>query len=249
MLRQKIEQTDSIEVGAIKMEFHQANQDIKVLPLDKKNYYGNYYLHHLPQGRERVSEYCRLIYSELFDGIDLMWYGNDVGWKLYYIIKQASDPEDISFSFYGAMGLTVDENGDLVIETALNYVDFPLGEAYQINDSGGKIPMNWEPEYNIADFTVSFNIGSYDDTKPLVIEIKHGPDSEPVKSGNNIWCTYLGGSLNDYMLGTGIDPNIGNYQRYWISGTAESLLLADPYQPETPHPITWWIGYCIILLS
>ena len=223
VLSEIISQSDSCGVGdtihyhRCEMEFHEADPDIVVRAFDPNNDYFNYYLAHIPKGRERVQHYDRVIYSNLFDDIDLQFSNNNRGYKFYYIIKPGADPADIEFAFSGTDSMFINASGNLVLATSLGEMVFPEGEAYQINSSGNKVMLAWQPEFVLNNSTVNFSTGTYDSSKPLVFEIKQGNSTSGVSSIDNLeWCTYYGGISDEMFLN--VESN--NANSIWVTGFA-----------------------------
>jgi hypothetical protein len=69
-------------------------------------------------GKEGVLHYERVRYRELYDGIDLLHYGNDGKLQFDLEVKPGADPAVIRLEVEGAGEKTTEENGDLVLSTA-----------------------------------------------------------------------------------------------------------------------------------
>ena len=54
--------------------FNKAKNDARIYALEKREDQHNYYLAHIPEGRERVPLFNRLIHTDAFDGIDIQYY-------------------------------------------------------------------------------------------------------------------------------------------------------------------------------
>ena len=153
---------DSILYHRCEMLFHEADPYIKVRAYAPRDDYFNYYLAHIPKGRARVPNYEKVFYHELFEGVDLLFSGNSSGWKYYYIIKAGADPSNIEFAFDGQDSMYINASDELILETTLGDIVFPQADAYQINSSGNKVSLAWQPEYVLDGTTLNFSIGSYD---------------------------------------------------------------------------------------
>ena len=65
-----------------------ANLKTQPLPSEKNGQgYRNYFLGHCPKGVTGVEGFSRLYYPEVFEGTDVLFYGNNAGMKLYIIVK------------------------------------------------------------------------------------------------------------------------------------------------------------------
>ena len=164
----------------------------------------NYYL-----GRDRskwisnIETYSRVSYSNVYPGIDLTFYGNPPELEYDFTVAAGGDPRNIRLSFEGANEVSLDAEGALILRSAAGTVTHKRPVAYQqINGSRVEVPA----EFNRRDDGgIGFDVGSYDQTLPLVID--------PVL----VYSTYLGGSAGD--VGRGIIVN----------SIAESFIAGDSF--------------------
>lgn len=104
---------------------------------------------------------------ELYPGIDLVLSGPEGALKLDYVVAPYADPSQIGIRYPGALRIEAGEDGGLVIET-------PDGEWREA------APVVYQPGDAIAPLsgrvvvepggTARFEIGSYDRSRPLVID-------------------------------------------------------------------------------
>ncbi|CAN5358519.1 hypothetical protein BH20ACI2_BH20ACI2_28050 [soil metagenome] len=121
-------------------------------------------------------------YSELYDGVDLVYYGNELGQMEYdFEVAPGADSSQISLSFSGAESIKVDEtNGDLVISTLAGELRHHEPVAFQyLADGKQSVDARYE---TLPGGKVSFQVGEYDVSIPLIIDPIIG------------YSTYLGGS-------------------------------------------------------
>ena len=196
----------TIHYHKCEMQFHEADPYVKVRAFDQRDDYFNYFLAHIPKGRARVPNYEKVIYSDVFEDIDLLFSSNNRGLKYYYVIKPGADPGDIEFAFSGTDSMYVNASDELILATSLGNITFPQADAYQINSLGNKVALAWQPEYVLDGTTVNFSTSTYDTSKPLVFEIKQGNAATAIAGTENLeWCTFYGGSLQDMFLGIRAD--------------------------------------------
>ncbi len=167
------------------------SRSTRVMPMDIREDCFNFYLGHIPEGRERVPLYERLIYPDVFEDIDLMMASNSAGAKYYFICKPGSDPDDIELNFNGQTSLST-SSGDLIIETSLEDIVLPEPTAYQIDGNGDPVSVGWTPTYSISSGQVTLTSGTYNSSQDLVFQINWelNCSNQIEENGNLIWSTF-----------------------------------------------------------
>lgn len=146
------------------------DKDVRINGTDEIDAYSNHYSCTKKEGRERVPHYSRLTQNEVYDFIDVQYTTNSGGVKYYFIIKPGGNPDDIQMEFDGNSGLSISD-GALLVETPLGNIQFEQAEAYQIDGSGDKVTLGWQPSYSISGSDVTFDLDTYDDMLPIVLQI------------------------------------------------------------------------------
>jgi Bacterial Ig-like domain (group 3)/Beta-propeller repeat len=165
----------------------------------------NYYIGNDPsKWRTNIATYNKVRYSNVYPGIDLVYYGTEGKLEYDFAISPGSDARKITLNFQGARRLRVDSHGDLKIETPEREIAFQSPVAYQINDAGRRSPVS--ARYRVNGTAVRFEVADYDHSKPLIID--------PVLS----YFSYLGGSGFDVA---GIAPPSGSSS--YFSGQAAAI--------------------------
>lgn len=214
----------------VDMSFIGLSRNRRLFSMEKRADYFNFYKPHIPEGRENVPLYKRLVYCEVFPNIDLQFSTNNESVKHYYVISPGGTPNSIRLNFNGQTGLSV-INDELIIGTSIHEIILPKPEAYQIDNSGNKVPVNWDPAYLVNGSNLSFVTEPYNTSLPLVIEISEDEHIiTPNLDGNLKWCTYYGGS-NDNASETAFDVTQAA-NSIFISGTTPSSDF-----PVNPSPI------------
>ena len=158
----------------------------------------NYFIGDDPAGWQTgVSTFAAIEYRDVFPGIDLRYYGNNLRLEYDFIVHPGADPSAIGLGFEGATSLRVTEAGEM--EIGLNpgrSVTFSAPVSYQMID-GQRVPV--ESAYLLDGTEVGFIIGDYDISLPLVID--------PVLQ----YSTYLGGADLDYLYDVAGDSTGASY--------------------------------------
>ncbi len=165
--------------------------------------------------RTNVPAYDRVRYRDVYPGIDLVYYGNQRRLEYDFVVAPGADPNAVTLDFEGATGMTIDARGDLVLGTGETSVRQQRPVVYQERDGvrqyvSGAYAMR-------GDRTVGFRVGSYDPTRPLVID--------PIID----FATYLGGTGDDRALGAAVDATGAVYiTGYTASANFPTTGAVDP---------------------
>lgn len=199
-----LKQTHSSPPDVVRMNFVGAKEAPAIKGASEFVTKTNYYF-----GRKRIENvpnYGQVRYTNLYDGIDAVFYGNADG-RLEYDLKVApgADPGQIGLSFDGAENVSIDGSGDLLVKTP-NAELFQL-KPYTFQEVDGerqKIASRYVISKNN---TVKFELGEYDRSKPLVID--------PALT----YLTYIGGTGPEDIQGLKVDSGGNAY----ITGNTGSL--------------------------
>jgi uncharacterized repeat protein (TIGR01451 family) len=161
-----------------------------------------------------VPNFSRVMYRGIYDGIDLVFYGNPNRLEYDYIVHPGADPVSIRLSMEGTDRILIDNNGDLLLSTPGGELKLRKPTIHQeINGetvlvSGGYVLLNsksWETKDGSNQ--VGFQIGAYDQSRLLVID--------PILE----FSTYIGGFNADEIEDVQVDGNGFVY----LTGTTGSL--------------------------
>lgn len=187
----------------LRMSFANANANPKIEGAEEAITKTNYYI-----GKskfENLSNYQKVNYSNVYNGIDAVFYGNQQNQLEYdFNVSPNADANQIKLNFDGAEDVSISEKGDLVIKTENTELVQQKPIAYQIIDGERK---EVSVSYKLIENQVSFELGEYDKSQTLTID--------PVLN----YLTYIGGTGFDDVFEVAAD-NEGNA---YFSGTTESL--------------------------
>ncbi|MEQ9032102.1 MAG: DUF11 domain-containing protein, partial [Aggregatilineales bacterium] len=177
----------------------------------------NYFMGNDPaEWQTNVPHYGAVRYSDVYSGIDLIYYGNDSELQYDFVVAPHSVPESIRINFAEAELLELDTNGDLLIHTSAGMVRQHAPFSYQ-EINGEQIEIASAFAIN-EDKTVSFTIGNYDPNFELTID--------PVLTLE--YGTYLGGSETDDIVAIASGENGEVYLA--ISTLSEDFPIRSAYQ-------------------
>jgi hypothetical protein len=147
----------------------------------------NYFIGDEPsRWRSNVLTYAKVGYQDVYPGIDVTYYGRDQQLEYDFIVSPGADPNLIKLNFAGADGAEIDPGGNLVLHTAAGDVIQQKPYLYQLVDGVRKeiagnfvLTTKHSPLRASQDAiatqdsrlsTISFDVGTYDSSKPLIID-------------------------------------------------------------------------------
>jgi len=165
----------------LRMTAVNANPHARIEGLDQLPGKSNYFIGKNPRNwRTNVSTYGRVYYHEIYKGVDLVYYGNQRQLENDFVVAPGADPSDIALKFEGAKKITIDKDGNLLLETCGGQLQLQRPVIYQLTDG---VRQEVVGNYILrSSRDVGFEVAAYDHTRPLVID--------PVL----VYSSYLGGN-------------------------------------------------------
>jgi hypothetical protein len=183
-----------VRAGAVvRLAFDGANADAVASGIDELPGKANYFRGRDPAlWRTNVQTFARVLYRDLYPGVDLVFYGNQRELEYDFIIAPSGDGARIAMRFDGVDKIAINAAGDLVLGGELlqrkPVVYQQIGDErraiegrYVLRNANGNTPL------------IGFDIGPYDRTRPLIID--------PVLA----FSSYLGGSGADLAQRIAVD--------------------------------------------
>ena len=156
----------AIKYHAYQVEFVNCN-DAELIPSQKDYDYLNYFIgNDKNKWAANVSKFAFVEYKNLFTDINLKIYSQKNFLKYDFIISPNANPENIKlkYKYIDKISLT---KGHLLIQTSVNQILELRPYSYQLVDGVEKeVECNYVLNKNI----VSFEVGEYDKTIPLIID-------------------------------------------------------------------------------
>ncbi|MHA2249930.1 MAG: DUF7948 domain-containing protein [Candidatus Kariarchaeaceae archaeon] len=152
----------------IKLEFAGSNI-VTPLGLDKLQNSINYFSSSQKKtGATEAQAYSQIIYSNIYDGIDLIYYFSNGECKYDFIVNPNGDPSVIKLHYTGIENLSINKNGSILIKTEFGSLkDKNLFIYQETNSNKEGVQGSFQL---INETTYSFNIEQYDKSIPLVID-------------------------------------------------------------------------------
>jgi len=179
------------EASVLRMRLVGANPKAEVTGQDELPGKSNYFIGNDPtKWHTSVPQYAKVHYQNVYPGVDLVYYGNQLELEYDFVLKPGADPNLIRLAIEGASKVRLN-SGDLVLTSSRGNIHLRLPHLYQIvsgvkHEIRGGYVMKGKDE-------VGFRVASYDRRRVLVID--------PVLA----YSTYLGGSSVDQGYAITVD--------------------------------------------
>ncbi len=202
--------------AVLRMRLKNANPAPAVKGESEMGARANYFIGNDPKNwHTDVARFERVRYSQLYPGIDMIYYGQQRQLEYDFEVAPGVDSSQIALEFAGVRRMRIERaTGDLVLTTGGGEVRQRRPVSYQ--ETGGERREVLSRYVLKGEREVGIEVGEYDRTKPLVID--------PVLT----YSTHLGGSFYDSAAGIAVD-SAGN--AYVVGGTSSTdFPLLHPYQ-------------------
>jgi hypothetical protein len=144
-----------------------------------------------------ILHYGRVRYEDVYPGIDLVFYGRGRWHEYDFEVAPGVDPSVIRLELIGHGGVSIDDEGNLIVATSVGNLVQQAPVVYQ-DFTGRRREAN--AEYEILDSgSFGFAIAGYDVSRPLVID--------PML----VYSTFLGGSASDIGYSVAVDEKGNAY--------------------------------------
>jgi Abnormal spindle-like microcephaly-assoc'd, ASPM-SPD-2-Hydin/Beta-propeller repeat/Cep192 domain 4 len=192
--------------AVVRMKLLHSSEHASVAALGQVPGKTNYFIGNDPsRWHTGVPTFAKIRYQAIYPGVDLIYYGNQSQLEYDFVVAAGADPHSIHLAFEGVDGLQLDPDGNLLLMVHGGNIVFGKPHVYQRGSDGTREIAG---RYLLtAGRQISFEVGAYDHSKPLVID--------PVLQ----YSTYLGGSNEDGPMAIAIDSS-GN--AYVAGGTVSS---------------------------
>ncbi len=164
--------TSTSPPGALQMQFAGANATAQPAGMGMLPGRSNYFLGNDPsQWRRDVPQFERVRYSQIYNGVDLIFYGNQRQLEYDLVVAPGANPNVVLLCFEGAESLRLDDHGDLVVQTAGEELIQHKPVVYQQASEPSGTRRVLRGDYQLkGENQVAFVVGDYDPREPLIID-------------------------------------------------------------------------------
>ena len=197
------------ERWAVKLDFVGATEGVMPVGEDETGAVVSYFKGQQKDWRAGLPTYSRIVYRDLWPGIDLVYHGTANRLKYEFVVHPGADPSRIRLAYRGTDSLSVDDAGRLNVMTPQGGFQDDVPVAYQEKD-GGKVEIELAYEVETAasgdaatnarpsSWEYGFKVGDYDSHLPLVLD-----------PAVIVYCGFIGGSARDQASAIAVDA-LGN---------------------------------------
>jgi len=207
---------EKMNSAVLQIQLVGANPAPEMMALEQLPGRSNYFIGDDPQRWfTGIRHYAKVKLVDIYHGVDLVYYWNQRLLEYDFVVAPGADPSSIQLRFKGGDKLSIDSEGNLIVQTATGDFIQHAPKVYQKVDGARR---NIISRYVIkGEDRVSFQIAAHDTSKPLIID--------PVLS----YATFLGGSAFDSGGGIAVD-DAGNTYITGYTGSA-NFPMRNPIQP------------------
>ena len=132
----------------LRMQFVGANSAPAMIGVNELPGKSNYFIGNDPaKWRTNVPSYTSVRYTDVYRGVDVVFYGNQQKLEYDIIIAPGSDPRAVRLAFAGARALSIDRRGDLLIRTQTGRVVQHRPLTYQeVNGQRHIVPSHYRSQ-------------------------------------------------------------------------------------------------------
>lgn len=201
---------------SVRLDFLEANPGVRPVGVSRQKAVMSYFNGRPSDWKVRIPTYEKVVYPNLWSGIDLECSGSVHRLKYTFIVKPGADPTKIRMAYRGASDASISDEDTLKISTPAGSFEDGKPYAFQtLDDRKVEVPVNYTAmkEASTGAFTFGFDLGPYDANETLVI------DPEMV-----IYCGYIGGADGDGANDIAVDSQ----GHVYVTGITDSLETSFP---------------------
>jgi beta-propeller repeat-containing protein len=207
---------DPVSRWVVKLDFVGANPNPRIAAADRTPAAISFFKGRKEHWKAGLSTYGSITYSDLWPRIDLVYSGTANRLKYTFLVKPGADPAQVRLAYRGAHAVRLNDAGQLEVETPAGVLQDDRPYAYQ-EVEGRRVEVS--ARYSLdrapagAPHGYGFAIGSYDRSKPLVLD-----------PAVFVYAGYIGGISTDIAVGIAVDT-AGNA---YVTGSTASFEATFP---------------------
>jgi hypothetical protein len=184
----------------VKLDFVDANPEAVPASVETSGSTVSFFKGRPGDWRTGLGTSSKIVYRELWPGIDLLYYGTAERMKYEFIVHPGGDPSRIKLAYRGAESVALRSDGRLEVSTPVGGFEDDVPVAWQeVGEGRADVAVSYVledgkdgPESRTRVY--GFEVGEYDESLPLVLD-----------PAILVYCGYIGGSSVDTGRGVAVD--------------------------------------------
>jgi Beta-propeller repeat len=206
-LRQRQRRPVSESRSVLRMKLAGGSSEASVAGLNELPGTTNYFIGNDPgKWRTGIRRYAGVKYSNVYPGVDLVYYGNGKQLEFDFVVAPGADAHAIQMVFEGADDIEIDSTGNLLMKVSGQPLKLRKPTVYQDID-GLRKEVAGTYIFDGQSRLVGFDLAKFDASRPVIID--------PVLE----YSTHLGGTDADVGVGIAVDAQGSAY----ITGETVSI--------------------------
>ncbi len=210
----------------LKLDFVGANPKVRPRGREQSEAVFSYFKGSREEWQSGLKSYSRIIYPDLWPGIDLVYAGTVNRMKYSFVVKAGADPGQIKLGYRGASEVKVNEGGELEVKTPVSSLSDERPVSYQ-GEEGERVEVATAYQLEAGEGVYGFEVGEYDRSRELVID-----------PAVLVYCGYIGGSGEDNSFGIAVDSAGNSY----VTGSTSSSEASFPVTVGPDLTFTGGVG-------
>jgi hypothetical protein len=217
----------SREAWVVKQDFVGARPVVPVAGEERQATF-NYFKGPPQEWKIDLPAYNRIVYPDLWPGIDLVYSGTIGRLKYEFVVKPGGDPKRIRLAFRGTSDLEVNSTGALQVTTPVASFEDGKPVAYQVRE-GKRVEVSMgyqlDPKADERSRPYGFELGAYDPELPLILD-----------PALYVYCGFIGGHGDDRGYGIAADSEGHAFVTGYSDSTHASFpVKVGPYLLNNGH--------------
>ncbi len=184
-------------ISYFKFNFINTEENVEVVGINQLRAKSNYIYESVDDNYKDISNYSKVMYKNIYKGIDLIFYESNGDIKYDFIVKPGANPNDINIEVEESDEMRLDNNGNLIVSLDNEVL---LSEKPYIYQMDGKLSKEIKGNYQLLnEKNIRFKIEDYNEELPLIID--------PIIT----YSTYFGGNSADEIGDIAIDDENNIY--------------------------------------
>jgi len=185
----------------------------------------NYFLgSHKETWRTGVANYSRVRYTQVYPGVDLVYYGSNQDLEYDFVVHPGADPSRIRLKFQGVKTMSLNAAGDLIVDSGFSRLVQRRPLVYQDDPVSGRREIRGQFK-QLAKNVIGFALDPYDRSRALTID--------PVLT----YSTLFGGSGPDRVTAALVDRSGNVFLTGYVGARDINATSAFPTDPIGDYDI------------